>query len=60
MATAEEKQKELDALQAEFDEYIASSREVEEELDAELTNCREFLSASCWFLFSDPNSDGVY
>lgn len=47
MATAEEKQKELDALQAEFDEYIASSREVEEELDAELTNCREFLSASC-------------
>ena len=43
MATLEEKQTELDALQAAFDEYIASSRELEEELDAELTKCRKCL-----------------
>ena len=42
MTTVEEKQKELDALQTAFDEYIVSSRELEEELDAELTKCREF------------------
>ena len=41
MATVEEKQKELDALQTDFDEYIVSARELEEELDAELTKCRE-------------------
>jgi len=40
----EEKQKELDALQSEFDEYIASSREVEEELDAELARCQNDLT----------------
>ena len=41
--TLEEKQKELDALQTAFDDYIASSRELEEELDAELTRCRKFF-----------------
>ena len=42
--TLEEKQRELDALQSAFDDYIASSRELEEELEAELTKCREFSS----------------
>jgi hypothetical protein len=41
MVTLDEKQAELDALQAAFDEYIVSSRELEEELDAELSKCRE-------------------
>jgi len=36
-----EKQAELDALQAAFDEYITSSRELEEELEEELNKCRE-------------------
>ena len=44
MATIEEKQKELDALQTDFDEYIVSARELEEELDAELTKCREYYT----------------
>ncbi|KAL7551645.1 hypothetical protein ACHAWF_014832 [Thalassiosira exigua] len=44
MATLEEKQRELDALQTAFDEYIASSRELEEELDAELTKCQDDLT----------------
>jgi len=44
MTTLEEKQSELDALQAAFDEYIASSRELEEELDAELTKCQNDLT----------------
>ena len=34
--SVEEKQAELDALQAAFDEYITSSRELEEELEEEL------------------------
>lgn len=41
MPSLEEKQAELDALQTAFDEYIVSSRELEEELDAELTKCRK-------------------
>ena len=41
METLEDKQKELDALQAEFDEYIVSSREMEEELEGEMNKCRE-------------------
>ena len=49
MTTLEEKQAELDAVQTAFDEYIVSSRELEEELDAELTKCREFLF--CFVLF---------
>ncbi|KAL3787803.1 hypothetical protein HJC23_003552 [Cyclotella cryptica] len=44
MATVEEKQAELDALQTAFDEYIVSSRELEEELDAELSKCQNDLS----------------
>jgi len=47
MATIEEKQKELDALQTDFDEYIVSARELEEELDAELTKCREYYMLCC-------------
>jgi hypothetical protein len=39
-ATAVEREAELMALQAAFDEYIASSRELEEELDAELAKVR--------------------
>ena len=50
MTTIEEKQKELDALQTAFDEYIVSSRELEEELDDELTKCRE-LNPTSLFIF---------
>jgi hypothetical protein len=35
-----EREAELIALQSAFDEYIASSRELEEELDAELAKMR--------------------
>lgn len=49
MTTLEEKQAELDAVQTAFDEYIVSSRELEEELDAELTKCRELLLSVCIF-----------
>ena len=35
---------ELLALQTAFDEYIASSRELEDELDAELAKMSKFLS----------------
>ena len=43
MTTLKAKQAGLDALQtALFDEYIINSREMEEELEAELTKCREF------------------
>jgi hypothetical protein len=41
-ATVAEREAELLALQAAFDEYIASSRELEEELDAELAKMRTF------------------
>mmetsp|Transcript_5271 Transcript_5271/g.11965 ORF Transcript_5271/g.11965 Transcript_5271/m.11965 type:complete len:1460 (-) Transcript_5271:94-4473(-) len=44
MTSVEEKQEELDSLQTAFDEYIASSRELEEELDAELTKCQNDLT----------------
>jgi len=37
-----EREAELIALQSAFDEYIASSRELEEELDAELAKMREY------------------
>ena len=40
--TMEEREAELAALQSAFDEYIASSRELEEELDAELAKMRKF------------------
>ena len=41
--TMAEREAELAALQSAFDEYIASSRELEEELDAELAKMRKFL-----------------
>jgi hypothetical protein len=40
-ATIAEREAELLALQGAFDEYIASSRELEEELDAELAKMRK-------------------
>lgn len=40
--TVAEREAELVALQSAFDEYIASSRELEEELDAELAKMRKF------------------
>ena len=40
--TMAEREAELAALQSAFDEYIASSRELEEELDAELAKMRKF------------------
>ena len=42
----EDREAELAALQSAFDEYIASSRELEEELDAELAKMRKFLGMS--------------
>jgi hypothetical protein len=39
--TVAEREAELAALQSAFDEYIASSRELEEELDAELAKMRK-------------------
>ena len=41
-ATVAEREAELIALQNAFDEYIASSRELEEELDGELANMRTY------------------
>lgn len=49
-ATVAEREAELLALQSAFDEYIASSRELEEELDAELAKMRkldELTKVSC-------------
>ena len=40
-ATVAEREAELLALQHAFDEYIASSRELEEELDTELAKMRK-------------------
>ena len=45
--TMEEREAELAALQSAFDEYIASSRELEEELDAELAKMRKFMWIFC-------------
>ena len=45
-ATMAEREAELAALQSAFDEYIASSRELEEELDAELAKMRKSLLMS--------------
>lgn len=47
--TVAEREAELIALQSAFDEYIASSRELEEELDAELAKMREFSKAKSSF-----------
>lgn len=43
-ADCADREAELAALQTAFDEYIASSRELEDELDAELAKMRKFLS----------------
>lgn len=48
--TMAEREAELAALQSAFDEYIASSRELEEELDAELAKMRTLSDV---FLESD-------
>jgi kinesin family protein C2/C3 len=44
--TMAEREAELKALQSAFDEYIASSRELEEELDAELAKMQDKLAES--------------
>ena len=56
--TVADREAELAALQTAFDEYIGSSRELEDELDAELTKMREFFSSyssssssSCFFIW---------
>lgn len=41
--TIAEREAELAALQSAFDEYITSSRELEEELDAELGKMRKLM-----------------
>jgi hypothetical protein len=45
--TIAEREAELVALQSAFDEYIASSRELEEELDAELAKMRTCVIGCC-------------
>ena len=45
--TMAEREAELAALQSAFDEYIASSRELEEELDAELAKMRKYCRECC-------------
>ena len=47
-ATVAEREAELLALQSAFDEYIASSRELEEELDAELAKMRKYNNIVHW------------
>jgi len=46
LPTVADREAELAALQTAFDEYIASSRELEEELDAELAKMQEKLAES--------------
>jgi hypothetical protein len=48
--TIAEREAELVALQSAFDEYIASSRELEEELDAELAKMRKCWLVDCLLL----------
>ncbi len=43
--TVADRDAEIAALQTAFDEYIASSRELEDELDAELAKMRKFHSS---------------
>lgn len=47
--TVAEREAELIALQSAFDEYIASSRELEEELDAELAKMRKSIQVQPFF-----------
>ena len=50
-----DREAELAALQTAFDEYIASSRELEDELDAELAKMREYNCSRCMYV-SYPNA----
>ena len=43
MPTVADRDAEIAALQTAFDEYIASSRELEDELDGELAKMREYF-----------------
>ena len=54
--TVAEREAELVALQNAFDEYIASSRELEEELDAELAKLRTLSALRLLALHSIPVS----
>lgn len=54
--TVAEREAELVALQNAFDEYIASSRELEEELDAELAKLRTLPALRLLALHSIPVS----
>jgi hypothetical protein len=51
--TIAEREAELVALQSAFDEYIASSRELEEELDAELAKMRTCVCVIVVVLWCD-------
>jgi hypothetical protein len=51
MSSIQEREAELAALQSAFDEYITSSRELEEELDAELAKMRKF---ACVLQYQHP------
>lgn len=53
--TMAEREAELAALQSAFDEYIASSRELEEELDAELAKMRKCKRQR----FDDDDTEGL-
>ena len=48
--TVEDRDAEIAALQTAFDEYIASSRELEDELDAELAKMRKLNSTIFTFI----------
>ena len=45
--TVADRDAEIAALQTAFDEYIASSRELEDELDAELAKMRKLFQRFC-------------
>ena len=55
--TVAEREAELVALQNAFDEYIASSRELEEELDAELAKLRKYKKQEKAFALHDREGD---
>lgn len=46
-SSLDDRDAEIAALQTAFDEYIASSRELEDELDAELSKMRELTKRMC-------------
>lgn len=51
--TVADRDAEIAALQTAFDEYIASSRELEDELDAELAKMRKCLLPLLYYYFLD-------